>query len=297
MDEHIPVLLAEVLEMLEPRKGDTVVDCTIGGGGHSKAILQRIGKSGRLIGIDMDEQAIDIARKNLEHFSQQITFVKGRYEDLAVILNELKINNIDGCLYDLGVSSMQLDRKDRGFTYSHDSRLDMRMDEELKITAEYVINNYSKKELTRIFYEFGEERWASRIADFIVQKRRIKPFRTTFDLVDIIRAAIPASARRRGGHPAKRVFQSLRIEVNKELSGLGESIKDCCNLLNERRSAVIISYHSLEDRIAKRSLQELKRQNLIEILTKKPIMPSELEINSNPRSKSARLRAFKRKVI
>lgn len=297
MDEHIPVLLAEVLEMLEPRKGDTVVDCTIGGGGHSKAILQRIGGKGRLIGIDMDEQAIDIARKNLEHFSQQITFVKGRYEDLAVILNELKINNIDGCLYDLGVSSMQLDRKDRGFSYSKDSALDMRMDEELKITAEYVINNYSKKELTRIFYEFGEERWASRIADFIVQKRRIKQFRTTFDLVDIIKAAIPASARRRGGHPAKRVFQSLRIEVNQELCELGTSIKDCCNLLKERRSAVIISYHSLEDRIAKRSLQELKRQNLIEILTKKPIMPSELEINSNPRSKSARLRAFKRKGI
>jgi 16S rRNA (cytosine1402-N4)-methyltransferase len=292
--EHEPVLLAEALDFLNPAEGDTIVDCTVGGGGHSEAILEKIGESGRLIGIDADEDALKVAGKRLSRFGKRVHLVHGRYEELEQILKNMDIKEIDGALYDLGLSSMQLGMAERGFSYMTQGPLDMRMDSQNKLTAKDVVNNYSEKDLGNIFKKYGEERWASRIAKFIIAARKIKPVENTDDLVKIIKDAIPAGARRRGGHPARKVFQALRIEVNQELKGLKKSIEECAGLLNPGKPGVIISYHSLEDRIAKRTLNQLKVDGIAEILTKKPVKPSKKEIELNPRSRSAVMRAFKK---
>lgn len=293
----MPVMLAEVLDFLNPAAGDVIIDCTVGGGGHSEAILERIGEKGRLIGIDMDESALEIARERLSRFGKQAMLVQGRYEGIKDILSELGVKRIDGALYDLGISSMQVDSAGRGFSFKRSGPLDMRMDINSKLTAEEVVNSYSESDLTSIFRDFGEERWASRIAKFIINARKINAIKTTEELVETIKNAIPASARRRGGHPARKVFQALRIEVNQELKRLSESISDCSVLLNTGKRGVVISYHSLEDRIAKTTLRMLKSSETINILTKKPIRPSEDEIERNPRSRSALMRVFERREI
>lgn len=287
-------MLAEALDYLRCGKGDVIVDCTLGGGGHSMAILQEIGKSGKLIGIDTDEYALETARNNLARFSQQTVLVKERYENVASVLETLGIHNIDGALLDLGTSAYQLQQKERGFSYQQDNLLDMRMDVGQKLTAKDIVNDYPEAEMTRIFKKYGEERWASRIAKFIAEKRKISPVETTFQLVEIIKAAIPASARRTGGHPAKRVFQALRIEVNKELTGLEKTIKVIVKSLSKNKRIAVLTYHSLEDRITKRTMKELQNDGIATVLTKKPVLPSKAEIATNPSARSAKLRAAER---
>lgn len=307
--EHIPVLLAEVVEYLNCRDGALVVDCTLGGGGHAAAILDKIIPAGIVIGIDKDKAAIDAAKIKLAHFSQQILFVKGDFQDLGKILKKLNIATVDGILFDLGVSSLQLDEPERGFSYRFDAPLDMRMDTETKLTAAKVVNLYSKKELTVILRDYGEERWASRIADFICQARKRAPLSTTSQLVEVIKAAIPASARRRGGHPAKQTFQALRIEVNNELNALKKALPEMINYLRPAGRLAVISYHSLEDRIAKQVFKDLAkrdisppglltyqygRKQLIKILTRRPVTASAEEISSNPRARGAKLRVVEK---
>lgn len=294
MIEHKSVMLAEVLEFLKCEEGDIIVDCTLGGGGHAEAILERIGKDGKLIGLDVDEDAIKIASEKLKHFGQQVVIVKERYENIRQVVTRLLISSIDGALLDLGVSAYQLYDKSRGFSFTGEERLDMRMDRSLPLTAENVVNSYSQHELTQIFKTYGEERWASRIAKFVIEKRKRKRIETTNELVEIIKAAIPASARRKGGHPARRVFQALRIEVNKELAGIEKTILELVNLLSEGHRLVVISYHSLEDRIAKRTMLKLSADRLVKIITRRPVQPSEQEIAQNPSSRSAKLRALEK---
>ncbi|MBI4743630.1 MAG: 16S rRNA (cytosine(1402)-N(4))-methyltransferase RsmH [Actinobacteria bacterium] len=307
--EHIPVLLAEVIEYLDCKDGDIIVDCTLGGGGHAEAILNKITPAGIVIGIDKDEAAINAAKIKLASFSQQIIFVKDDFVNIDKILTDLKIEEVDGILFDLGVSSFQLDEAVRGFGYKHDSELDMRMDQSSDFSASDVVNTYSEDKLTQVIKDYGEEKWASRIAKFIVEARKKSEIKTTSQLVDIIKAAIPASARRKGGNPARRTFQALRIEVNNELNIIEKAIIKAVDFLKAGRQLAIITYHSLEDRIAKNTLKKLsgketgsaapriyrhEMESKIKLLTRKPIRPSPQEIIANPRSRSAKLRVAKR---
>lgn len=303
---HEPVLLAEVLKQLNLSKRRTIVDCTLGGAGHAGAVAAMISPNGLLVGIDKDDVAIEAAAKNLARFSQQIKLVKGDFKEIDEIITSLRLPLVDGFLFDLGVSSAQLDIPERGFSYRFNAPLDMRMDLAQKLTAKGVVNTYSKKQLAYIFRKFGEERWAERIAHFIIERRKYKPIETTFELVEIIKDAIPAAARRIGGHPARRTFQALRIEVNKELEILEKAIRDAVKWLKPEGRIVIISYHSLEDRIVKETFKDLARgcvcpldfpicqcgkKPVMKILTKKPVRPGKDEIERNPRAESARLRA------
>lgn len=306
---HIPVLLAEVVEYLSPHNGAIIVDATLGGGGHAEAILNRIGPNGKLIGIDQDITAIETARIRLRKFSQQAFFVNDNFANLASILKERGISGTDGIVIDLGVSSEQLDKASRGFSYQEDAELDMRMSDRQEVSAADIIARYSKQELTRIFREFGEEKWASRIADFIVTERERKPITTTLGLVEVIKDAIPASARRRGGHPARRVFQALRIEVNAELESLRTVLAQAAEHLLIGGRLLVISYQSLEDRIVKTCFRKLSQGCIcpatapvctcgntvrFRILTKRPITPGAAEVDDNPRSRSAKLRVLER---
>lgn len=303
--EHTPVLLAEVLYYLNCKSGSTFVDCTLGGAGHAEAVLDSIIPRGLLIGIDKDDAAIFAARERLARFSQQTKILKGDFRDLDRILTELGVTEVDGILLDLGVSSAQIDSPERGFSYQKDGPLDMRMDQTQKKTAAVVVNEYPLSELALIIKQYGEERWASRIAQFIARAREQKPLATTADLVRVIKDAIPASARRRGGHPAKQTFQALRIEVNKEIIALGNVPGNAVKWLTRGGRIAVISYHSLEDRLVKKAFSEFSkgcicppdlpvcscgRRPLLKILTKKAIRPSNKEILDNPRAKSARLR-------
>lgn len=307
--EHIPVLLAEVVEYLNCRVGALVVDCTLGGGGHAAAILDKITPTGIVIGIDKDKAAIDAAKIKLAHFGQQTLFVKDDFQDLGKILKKLNIAGADGILFDLGISSLQLDEPERGFSYRVAAPLDMRMDIETKLTAAKVVNLYPKERLTAILRDYGEERWASRIADFICHARKRTPISTTSQLVEVIKAAIPASARRRGGHPAKQTFQAIRIEVNNELKALKKALPEAIDYLKSGGRLVVISYHSLEDRVTKQVFKDLARgcvcpqglltcqcgrKQLIEILTRRPVTPSTEEVSSNPRARGAKLRAVEK---
>ncbi len=307
---HEPVLLAEVLHYLSLQTGTTVVDCTLGGAGHADALLNVIGPEGFLLGIDQDDEALAIAKQRLARFSQQTRFVKGNFGDLDRILSDTGLTLVDGVLYDLGVSSYQFDRPQRGFSYRFDAPLDMRMDLSQRLTAQEVVSKYSEAELAKMIRDYGEEQWAKRIARFIVQARARKPILTTFELVAEIKDAIPASARRKGPHPARRTFQALRIEVNRELERLEPSFQSAVSRLRPGGRIVIISYHSLEDRIAKRVLADLAkgcvcppelpicecgRKPQVEVLTKRAVRPTEEEITRNPRAESARLRAAEKK--
>ena len=255
--KHIPVLFHEIMDIMAPKAGEVFVDCTLGGGGHSRGFLERMGDDGRLIGIDQDTNALRAAQDNLAEFGERVTYVHSNYNNLDEILNQYAPDGVDGILFDIGVSSHQLDEKDRGFSYMQDAPLDMRMDQSRKFSAWDVVNTYSEDELHRIIKEYGEERWAKRIAKFIVDFRKDKPVDTTGELVDIIKRAIPKGAREEGSHPAKRTFQAIRIEVNDELGVLTRTISVAAKHLKKGGRLGIISFHSLEDRIVKEQFRYL----------------------------------------
>lgn len=301
---HIPVLLAEVLKQLKLHRGSTVIDCTLGGAGHAGAALDLVTPEGFLLGIDKDDAAINVARECLARFSQQIKLVRDDFTNIDWIVPQAGLNVVDAILFDLGASSFQLDNPKRGFSYQLEGLLDMRMDRRVQLTAADVVNKYSQRELTRVLKEYGEEKWASRIARFILEARKRKPLATTSDLVKVIKDAIPASARRLK-HPAKKTFQALRIEVNQELAHLEKAIRDSVKWLKSGGRLAVISYHSLEDRVVKKTLEDLAKgcicppslpvcrcgeRPVLKILTKKPIRPGEEEIKANRRSRSAKLR-------
>ena len=302
---HVPVLLDECLEGLSIKSDGIYVDGTLGGGGHASAVCERLSGSGTLIGIDRDRDAIDAAGKRLENYPCRKIFVNRNYSDIKEILNDNGIGSIDGALLDLGVSSFQLDNAERGFSYMNDAPLDMRMNRDDSLTAKDVVNGYSRADLTRIISAYGEERWASRIASFIEEARKEKPIETTGELTEIIKAAIPASARRTGPHPAKRTFQAIRIEVNEELTRLEKALEDFCDVLSPGGRLCVISFHSLEDRIVKDVMARRAdpctcppdipvcvcgKVADIKKITRKPVVPSGEEQEDNPRARSAKLR-------
>lgn len=303
---HQPVLLAEVLKQLRATDRTTVVDCTLGGAGHAEAILSQLPPSGRLIGIDQDVAALVAAKARTARFGQQISLVRGNFRYLDRILSDAGIEEVDGVLFDLGVSSAQLETAERGFSYRYDSKLDMRMDPSATLTAADVVNTYSRERIAQVLSEYGEERWASRIAEFLCRSRERAPIETTSQLAQIVRDAIPASARRSGPHPARRTFQALRMEVNDELGALAEALPAAIERLAADGRVVAISYHSLEDRIVKQTFAEYAagcicppqvpecrcgRVPELQILTKRPIRPPVEETKANPRARSAKLRA------
>ena len=302
---HTSVLLYECIEALNIRDGYTYVDCTAGGGGHSLEITKRMGKNSRLICFDRDKNAIKAAKERLRDYLDRVTFINDNFSNIENVLKELKINNLGGVLADLGCSSHQFDTPERGFGYMHDANLDMRMDTDSPLSAYEVVNGYSEDKLREIIFEYGEERFAGKIAHTIVKKRQDMPIETTFQLSDIIKSAIPPAKRMDGPHPAKRTFQAIRIEVNGELDAIEPLIKTAAyNLVNSGKIA-IISFHSLEDRIVKQSYRLLatgctcprdfpvcvcNKKPIIKEINKKPILPSKKEIEENPRSRSAKLR-------
>ena len=301
---HKSVLLDECIEGLDIRPDGIYVDCTAGGGGHSYEIAKRL-TTGRLIAIDQDSTALLAAGKRLECFSDRVTFVKNNFENLASVCEELGINEINGVLIDLGVSSYQLDTPERGFSYNHDAPLDMRMDPEISKNARDVVNGYSEEELKRIIYEYGEERFSPRIAAKIVEARERSPIETTAELVEIIKSAIPRAAREDGPHPAKRTFQAIRIEVNRELDVITPAIDAAAKLLAPGGRVAIITFHSLEDRIVKQAYSNLAKgcecppdfpvcvcgkKPILKLVSRKPILPTKKELEENPRSRSAKLR-------
>ena len=306
---HTPVLLAEVLQQLSLHDHSIIVDCTLGGAGHSRAILERITPHGVLIGIDQDDAALDAARDVLR-LGQQGLLLKGNFGDLDELLTEAGIVAVDGFLFDLGVSSPQLDRADRGFSYHAEAPLDMRMDPASGgMSAADVVNTYDEADLARVLRDYGDERWASRIAAFITVARARRPVATTGELVEIVKAAVPAAARREGPHPARRTFQALRIEVNDELGVLERGLRSAVPWLNPGGRIVVISYHSLEDRIVKRVFTELSRDcscppdlpvcacgrvPVLSVITRRPVVPTAEELERNPRARSARLRVAER---
>ena len=308
--EHEPVLLSEVIDNLEIKENGIYVDCTIGGAGHSKKIAQRLSAEGQLIGVDQDQAAIEAASENLSNTDPEVKLIRDNYSNLNTILRDLEITAVDGFLFDLGVSSHQLDEPERGFSYRYEAPLDMRMDQRQEQTAADIVNEYSQEQLTEIIGEYGEENWAQRIAGFIVEERKEERIETTLELVEVIKNAIPASARRSGGHPAKRTFQALRIAVNNELEIIETAIKDAVNSLKVGGRICIISFHSLEDRIVKHTFKDLARDCIcppkmpvcgcdeeaeIKIITKSAVTASEEELEENYRARSAKLRVAEKK--
>lgn len=302
---HVPVLLKEAVDNLVWKQDGTYVDGTIGGAGHSEEILKRLGQSGRLIGIDRDESALDASKIRLKKYLDRVTLIHSNFSDIKEVLKDLKVQKVDGVLLDLGVSSPQLDMTERGFSYMKDAPLDMRMDTSSGLTAADIVNTYDEDKLKRIIEEYGEERWASRIARFIVREREKSPIEMTGKLVEVIKAAIPASARRGGPHPAKRTFQAIRIAVNRELDEIENALPDIAEVLNCKGRMCIITFHSLEDRIVKNGMKKLAnpctcppelpvcvcgKKPVVNIITRKPILPGADEIENNPRARSAKLR-------
>jgi 16S rRNA (cytosine1402-N4)-methyltransferase len=305
MFEHTTVLLDEAVEGLNIKPDGVYVDCTLGGAGHSSLILSKLGENGKLIAFDQDETAIVNAKEKLSAYREQLTIVKSNFLHLKEELEKLGIDKVDGVLYDLGVSSPQLDTPERGFSYHHDAPLDMRMDNQASVSAYDVINHWSFEDLVRIFFRYGEEKFSKQIARKIEAKREIKPIETTFELVDLIKEGIPAPARRKGGHPAKRIFQAVRIAVNDELGVFEESLQQAIELLKPEGRISVITFHSLEDRICKATFKkESETPNLppglpiipdefkpvLKLVTRKPIVPSDEELEHNNRARSAKLR-------
>ena len=305
---HVSVLLNECLEGLNIKENGIYVDGTLGGAGHSSEILKRLSKEGRLIGIDQDTDALKAAKERLKDYSN-VTFVHSNFSNIENVLNNLNIDGVDGILMDLGVSSYQLDEGERGFSYMKDAPLDMRMNRENDFSAYNVVNEYSEEDLYRIIRDYGEEKFAKRIASFIVENRQEKNIETTLELVEIIKNAIPAKARREGPHPAKRTFQAIRIEVNSELSILNKTIEDGVGKLNKGGRMAIITFHSLEDRIVKNKFRDLAvscrcpkefpvcvcgEKAKVKIISRKAIEPTKEEVEINPRSRSAKLRVIEK---
>lgn len=302
---HIPVMLAEILDHMGLRPGGIYVDCTLGGGGHSSEMVKRVQPGGRIIGIDQDPDALKAAGAKLAEYAPGVTLVHSNFYRLKEVLGEIGIPSVDGVLFDIGVSSHQLDEAGRGFSYMQDAPLDMRMNPQDITTAADLVNNLPEQELTRIIREYGEERWAKRIAEFIIRRRGIKPIVTTAELVEVIKQAIPAGARREGPHPAKRTFQALRIAVNDELGRFAAALRDAVDVLKPGGRVCVITFHSLEDRIAKETFRELagrctcppelpvcqcENKPRVKVITNKPISPTAGEIDVNPRARSAKLR-------
>ncbi|MDV4150662.1 16S rRNA (cytosine(1402)-N(4))-methyltransferase RsmH [Clostridium sp. AL.422] len=306
--KHVSVLLNECIEGLKIKENGIYVDGTLGGGGHSSEILKNLSDDGLLIGIDQDKDALKAASARLQNY-KNVKYVHNNFYNIDSILNELDIEKVDGILMDLGVSSYQLDTGDRGFSYMQDAQLDMRMNRENSLSAYDVVNNYDEETIYKIIRDYGEEKFAKRIARFIVENREKKNIETTLELVEIIKAAIPAKARREGPHPAKRTFQAIRIEVNSELSILNKAIEDGVNRLNKGGRMAIITFHSLEDRIVKLKFKELATactcprefpicvcggKAKVKLISRKAIEPTKEEIDENPRSRSAKLRVIER---
>jgi len=287
-------MVREVLHWLAPKEGDVYVDCTIGTGGHSEAILEKVRGRIRLIGIDRDEETLKVAKEALKKYQSHISLVKANFKHLPQVLKEKKIKEVDGILYDLGLSSFQLKSRERGFSFRGSAPLDMRVDRSQKITAAHLVNKLSAAELEDIFLKLGEERWARRVAEFIVRERRKSSLKTTWDLVEVARKAIPAEVRKkRKIHFATKIFQALRIKVNQELENIKIALPLSFELLRPGGRVCVISYHSLEDRIVKREFSQGEK-NRLRILTKKVVKPSSNEILANPSARSARLRAAER---
>lgn len=306
--KHVSVLLNECIEGLKIKENGIYVDGTLGGAGHSSEILKHLSEDGLLIGIDQDKDALKAAKERLQNFNN-VKFVHSNFYEIDSVLNNLAIEKIDGMLMDLGVSSYQLDEAERGFSYMKDAPLDMRMNRENSLSAYEVVNDYEENELYRIIRDYGEEKFAKRVAKFIVEAREVKKIETTLELVQIIKNAIPAKARREGPHPAKRTFQAIRIEVNSELSILNRAIEDGVNRLNKGGRMAIITFHSLEDRIVKIKFKELGitctcprefpicvcgGNAKVKVITRKAIEPSKEEVEENSRSRSAKLRIIEK---
>ena len=306
--QHKPVLLQECIENLDIKKDGIYVDGTLGGAGHSTKIIEELSDKGLLIGIDRDLEALNVAKTRLKKYSN-IKFIHDNHDNIKSILQELEIQKVDGILLDLGVSSYQIDEKTRGFSYLEDNELDMRMDQTQTLTAKQVVNEYTKEELTKILYEYGEERYSAKIANNICEYRKDKIIDTTKELVDIIDKSIPGFAKKEG-HPAKRTFQAIRIEVNNEIEPLYQTVRDCIDCLKENGRLCIITFHSLEDRAVKKAFIEAEGRctcpsdlpycvcgyvSLGKVINKKPIVASLDEQKENSRAKSAKLRVFEKK--
>lgn len=307
---HKPVLLQEVLEFLQPKPGMVFVDGTLGGGGHSKAILEKILPGGKLLAFDQDLDAINAAKQVLTPLGEEnFQLFHRNFRDMAQALSQTAYEKVDGILLDLGVSSYQLDQKERGFSYQYDALLDMRMDRTQDFDAAELVNKAGLEELARIIRDYGEEKWAKRIASFIVEERQRNPLRTTGQLVEVIKKAIPNSARREGPHPAKRTFQALRIAVNRELEILPPALEDALGLLKPGGRMAVITFHSLEDRLVKTAFRKAaqgcvcpkdfpmcvcQQKPRVKIITGKPVVPTTEEIADNPRARSAKLRVVEK---
>ncbi|MBF7121361.1 16S rRNA (cytosine(1402)-N(4))-methyltransferase RsmH [Pediococcus pentosaceus] len=309
--KHTTVLLEETVNGLDVKEDGIYVDCTLGGGGHSRLILSKLGENGHLYSFDQDQTAIDYNQKNLAEYvaKGQVTFVKSNFRNLENELNHLGIDGVDGVLYDLGVSSPQFDDAERGFSYRFDAPLDMRMDQTQKLNAREVVNEWSYNDLVRIFFRYGEEKYSKQVARKIESTREEKPIETTGELADLIKGAIPAAARRTGGHPAKKIFQAIRIAVNDELGALEESLEQALQILNPAGRISVITFQSLEDRLVKRMFKEQTEigdlpaglpiipddmKPKYKLINRKPIIPSEDELEENRRSHSAKLRIIEK---
>ena len=305
---HVSVLLNESIENLNIKPDGIYVDGTMGGAGHSLEIARRLSKKGILIGIDRDEEALEVARERLKEFNN-VRYIHDNHDNIYEIIKELELDGVDGILLDLGVSSYQIDEKTRGFTYMDDGPLDMRMDKSQELTAEYIVNNYKEQELARIIFEYGEEKFSKKIAKNICECRKNKKIETTTELVKIIERSIPGKFREKNSHPAKRTFQAIRIEVNNEIEPLYNTIKNSINALNSKGRLCVITFHSLEDRMVKKAYVDAEgkctcpkdlpycvcgNESLGKIITKKPILPTEKEMQENSRSRSAKLRVFEK---
>ena len=307
---HVSILAPECMEILQPERGGVYVDCTAGGGGHSFEIARRLPEGSRLICLDRDDAALAACEKRLAPFSDRVTLVKTNFSGIGAALDMLGIEQIHGVMWDLGVSSYQLDEKGRGFSYTAEAPLDMRMDQTAAFCARDVVNGYSEAERTRIIRDYGEEKFAARVAHFICEARAEKEIETTSELAQIVQQAIPAAARfKENQHPARRTFQAIRIEVNGELDSIPPSLEEAIRRLAPGGRAAVITFHSLEDRIAKQTFANLAsgctcppnfpvcvcgKKPTVKILNKKPILPSEAEMNDNPRSRSAKLRGVEK---
>ncbi|MEH7354869.1 16S rRNA (cytosine(1402)-N(4))-methyltransferase RsmH [Neobacillus drentensis] len=305
MFEHTTVLLNEAVEGLNIKSDGIYVDCTLGGAGHSSLILTKLGAGGKLYAFDQDETAIANAKEKLSEYGDRLVIIKSNFLHLKEELEKRGIYKVDGVLYDLGVSSPQLDTPERGFSYHHDAPLDMRMDNEADISAYDVINHWAYEDLVRIFFRYGEEKFSKQVARKIEAARAVKPVETTAELVELIKEAIPAPARRKGGHPAKRIFQAVRIAVNDELAVFEQSLEQAIDLLNPMGRISVITFHSLEDRICKAAFKKASEtpnlppglpiipdeyKPILKFVSRKPILPSEEELEQNNRARSAKLR-------
>lgn len=305
--QHVSVLLDEVIEGLQIKPDGIYVDGTLGGAGHASAVCSRLGESGRLIGIDQDADAITAATKRLSSYGNLVRIIRSNYSDMVSVLRQEQIASVDGILLDLGVSSFQLDTSERGFSYRMDAPLDMRMDDRQELSAEVVVNEYSEMELFHVIRRYGEDKFAKNIARHIVTEREKEPIRSTGRLAEVISRAIPMKIKKQGGHPAKRTFQAIRIEVNRELEVLEQTLHELIDLLNPGGRLCIITFHSLEDRIVKKAFRNAENPCTCppdfpvcvcgnvsrgRVITRKPVLPTEREREENPRSKSAKLRIF-----